>query len=103
MSEAIIELKNVTKSYGGVIANHADLNTYKAALRDVATALNALAKRESNAERAQFIGKFLREVRDDLNKSLESGDETSKNAKKLLDDLKSQFKNAEPADAGGSL
>jgi len=84
-----------------ILAKQADLNTYKAALRDVATALSALAKRESDAERAQFIGKFLREVRDDMNKSLESGDETSKNAKKLLDDLKSQIKNDEPADTAG--
>ncbi len=85
-----------------ILAKQTDLNTYKTALRDLANALNALARKESKSERAQFIGKYLREVSDDLNESLKKSDKTSQAAKALVDDLKAKLKGAEPEDAGNS-
>ena len=74
-----------------VLGLHTDLNTFHAAMRDTANALNALAKRESDRERAEFFGKFLGEVRKDINKELESNDATAQAAKEVLDRIKKEF------------
>jgi hypothetical protein len=79
-----------------ILTKHTDLNIYKTALHDTANALSALAKHESKSERAKFIGKFVGEVREDLDKSLKGSDATSKAAKGLADTIKKQFKDADP-------
>lgn len=79
-----------------LLAAQKELDTFKAALRDATGALTALAKQESRSERAKFFAAFAREVRNDMKKSLESGDETARKAKELLDSIESQFKKADP-------
>lgn len=85
-----------------ILAKQSDLNAYAGSLRDAANALNALAQHESKSERVKFIGQFLRDVRTDLNASLEKSDKTSQAAKQLVDKLKADLKSTESSDAGNT-
>ena len=82
-----------------ILAKRTDLNTNAAAMRDASNALNALAKRESTAERARFIGRFLQDVRDDARAALEKADKTSQDAKVLIDKIKGDLKGAAGVDS----
>lgn len=73
-----------------LLSQQTQLETYKAALRQTATALSALAKRETTQERAKFLATFARAVRDDMKKALEDGDQTAIKAKALIDSIKGQ-------------
>lgn len=73
-----------------LLSQQTKLETYKAALRETATALNALAKHETTQERAKFLATFARAVRDDMKKALEDGDKTAIKAKALIDSIKGQ-------------
>lgn len=74
-----------------VLGLRTDLNTFQAAMRDTTNALNALARPESDRQRAAFFGKFLGDVHKDVRKALESGDATAQKAKAALDKLKQEF------------
>jgi Mg2+ and Co2+ transporter CorA len=77
-----------------VLAQHTDLNAFRSAMLDAANALNALAKHESDSERARFFGKFLVDVQKDVRASLDSNDKTSQAAKALVDEIKSDLRPA---------
>jgi len=71
-----------------LLAQQKALETYKAALKDTATALAALARRESAEERAKFLAGFARTVREDMKKAVADGDKAALAAKALIDSIK---------------
>ncbi|MEO8020426.1 hypothetical protein [Polaromonas sp.] len=79
-----------------LLATQTALNTYKAALRDTASALGSLAEKESASERAKFLAAFAREVRSDFKASLESNDATAQSASDLQAAIKAQLKATDP-------
>jgi hypothetical protein len=81
-----------------VLALHTELSTFSAAMRNAANALNALAKRESDTERARFLASFLNDVQKDVKKKLEENDDTAKAAKGLMDKIKTEFRDSIPTD-----
>jgi hypothetical protein len=83
-----------------LLSGQVELNAHRAAMRATAEALGALGKEESSKERVKFFAAFAREVRTEMNKSLESGEETTAGAKKIADRIKEQFKKADPTDEG---
>lgn len=89
-----------------VLGLHADLSTFQAAMREATNALNALARHESDRERAAFFGRFLGDVHKDVKKALESNDDTAQKARAALDGLKKEFQQSAQDDAscapGGS-
>jgi hypothetical protein len=82
-----------------VLATQKDLDAYQASLRDTANALNALAKQESASERAKFIGKFLGEVKADIDEALKKNDKAAVAAKAGLDKVKASLKESADADS----
>lgn len=84
-----------------VLALYSDLSTFQTPMRDAANSLNALAKQESGAERAAFLGKFLVDVRKSLSESLAGNDAAAKAAQALLDKIKADLKSATQGDADG--
>jgi hypothetical protein len=75
-----------------ILAKRTELDTYATSMRETANALSALAQRESAEERVRFIGRFLLDVRADVDEALEKNDKTSKDAKALLGKIKAEFK-----------
>ena len=68
-----------------LLAGQAKIDTKSQALQKIAETLSALAKEESRAERLRMLRKFASEVRDDVQKDLDSGTDSAKSAKQLLD------------------
>lgn len=83
-----------------LVSGQVELNAHRAAMKATAEALGALGKEESTKERVKFLAAFARDVRTEMNKSLESGEETAAGAKKIADQIKAQFKRADPTDEG---
>lgn len=75
-----------------LLGTRKELDMHKAALRDVAASLDALARKESTEERAKFLASFGKEVRDDMKKAEEDGDQNAARAKALVDRIKASAK-----------
>jgi hypothetical protein len=75
-----------------ILARRTELDTYAAAMRETASALSALAQRESSEERARFIGNFLVDVRQDVDTALQKTDKTSQAANALLKEVEGHVK-----------
>lgn len=83
-----------------ILARRTDLNTNAAAMRDATNALNALARRESVEDRAKFIGRFVKDVKDEVDAGLAKDDKTSRDANALADKIKGSLKSAAGTDSG---
>jgi len=79
-----------------VLGLHSDLNAFQVAMREATNALNALAKRESDRERATFFGKFLGDVQREVKKELEKNDTAAQNARAAIGKLKSEIQRNDP-------
>lgn len=82
-----------------IVSGQSDLNVNAAAMREAATALNALAKAESSEERARFIGGFLKNVRDEVNAALKKDDKSAQAANTLVNKIKVDLKGAAGTDS----
>jgi ribosomal protein L17 len=70
-----------------LLSGQVKIDTKTQALQKVAESLSTLAKEETRAERMRALQKFASEVSKDVKKELDSGSDSAKAAKKLLDDL----------------
>jgi len=75
------------KRRDALLAGQTTIDTKSQALQKVAETLAALAREQSVADRVRLLRAFASEVRDDLQKSLDDGSESSKQAKALLDHI----------------
>ena len=77
-----------------ILDAHKDLETFQATMRDAANALNALAKHESDLERARFFGKYMADVAKSARASLDKSDQASRAAKDLVDKVTDDLRSA---------
>lgn len=75
-----------------LLAGQQKIDTRSQALKKVADSLSALAKQESREERLKALRNFALAVRDEVKKELDSGEESAKSAKALVDHVASTFK-----------
>lgn len=106
LRDELVAIENAAKfsqqdRRASVLALHADLNAFHAAMRDAATALNALAKQESDTERAAFLGKFLLDVQESVHEELKASDAAAQAAKGLVDKVKAELQSSAQRDSDG--
>jgi hypothetical protein len=107
LRDELVEIQTIAKTSrqerrSNVLALYADLNTFQAAMRDTASALNALAKEESATERAAFLGTFLSDLRNNIRDALASDDAASQKAKALVDQFKEGLTREEQGETDGN-
>ncbi len=75
-----------------IVAAQEKLDVKGSELQHIAEALAALAKTDGLGERAAFIGRFAKDVRDSISSIIEKGGKSAENASKLLDQLGIELK-----------
>jgi hypothetical protein len=75
-----------------LIAKEVKIETKSQELQKIAESLSTLAREETREERVRALGKFAKQVRDDVKKELDNGTDSANGAKKLLDKARGEFR-----------
>ena len=74
-----------------LLAREVKIDTKSQELQKIAESLSTLAREETREERVRSLGKFAKEVRDEVKKELDSGTKSANAAKNLLDEARAKF------------
>ena len=82
MADSVVQSRRAA-----ILATQEPLDTKSSELQAISESLATLAKNDDAKHKAEFLGQFAKEVRDNVKDALTKGDEAAKNASALLDKL----------------